>query len=289
MKRSWMVRMERADVYAADLQPGAGGGALIRNINLEIAPGEWVNVAGRNGSGKSTLARAVAGFGGVRLEGLVQRRFGGRFEAGGLPLVLQRPEAALVGSTPWEDVAMTLEMWASSGDRIAGDASASLARLGLGDCMHRPFAELSGGQKQLTAVAGCLASGAPMLVLDEATSMLDPDSSALVLEALRRLNADGVGVLWVTQKLEELRRGDRLLAMDNGRLVYDGLAERFFARRPETGDGDEDREGASPCERAGLHPPYVVETAWELQRLGVALAEMPLSPEDLAREAARHG
>ncbi|AJY76645.1 energy-coupling factor ABC transporter ATP-binding protein [Paenibacillus beijingensis] len=286
---SWMVLMERVDVYPPELPAAAGGGAIVRGIGLAIYAGEWINVTGRNGSGKSTLARVIAGFGRFRVEGVVRRRFDGRFQGAALPLVLQRPEEALIGSTPWEDVSLTLEHLGMTCGQIEKAAVAALTRLGLESCMHRPFAELSGGQKQLTAAAGCLASGAPMLILDEATSMLDPDSSALVLQALRRLNGEGVTVLWVTQKLEELRRGDRLLAVDNGRIVYDGLAERFFARPAIGEDFHQGLEGGSPCERTGLHPPYVVETAWELQRLGITFADMPLTPEDLASEVDRYG
>lgn len=247
---------------------------LLQAINLSITEGEWINLIGRNGSGKSTLARLLAGFGAFQVEGKVYKDRS-RFATGQVPIVLQQPDASMVGSTPWEDVLTMLEQHGVEGEKIPALAEAALHQTGLHARMHQPVQTLSGGQKQLTAIAGCLAVQSPMLILDEVTAMLDPEACLHVMDKVRELNSRGVTVIWITQKLEELAAGDRVLALEKGGLRFDGEAERFFERRASG--------GASPCEELGFGAPYVVRTAWELEALGVKLEPLPMTPAMLAK------
>ncbi|GMK48133.1 energy-coupling factor transporter ATP-binding protein EcfA1 [Paenibacillus glycanilyticus] len=247
---------------------------LLRNVTVTIAAGEWINLIGRNGSGKSTLARLIAGFGAFQVEGRVEKDQS-RFMTGQIPMVLQQPDASMVGSTPWEDVVMMLEQHGVEGKRIAGLSEDALRQTGLHARMHQPVETLSGGQKQLTAIAGCLAVQTPMLILDEVTAMLDPEACIYVMEKVRELNNRGVTVIWITQKLEELASGDRVLALEQGELRFDGKAERLFERRSSG--------GGSPCEELGFSAPYVIQTAWELEKLGIKLQPLPMTPEMLAK------
>lgn len=247
---------------------------LLRNVSLTIAEGEWINLIGRNGSGKSTLARLIAGFGAFQVDGKVEKDQS-RFLTGQVPIVLQQPDASMVGSTPWEDIVMMLEQHSVDGNRIASLCEDALLQTGLHARMHQPVETLSGGQKQLTAIAGCLAAQTPMLILDEVTAMLDPEACLYVMGKVRELNKRGVTVIWITQKLEELAGGDRVLALEQGELRFDGASERLFERRSS--------EGSSPCEELGFSAPYVIQTAWELERLGVKLKQLPMTPEMLAK------
>jgi energy-coupling factor transport system ATP-binding protein len=255
---------------------------IVKDVTLTLRSGEWVTLVGSNGSGKSTLAKAIAGW---RLAGMSGSRAGvmaGARSGKPAPIVMQRPEAALIGATPWEDVVLLLEQNELESSSIIEEAERALALVGLGERMHQPLATLSGGQKQLVAIAGSLAMQSPLLVLDEATAMLDPEASAEVLKRVRELQQGGVSVLWITQRLEELAGPERLLAMDEGRIVYDGRAEQWYEREQRV-------QGSSCCERLGFTAPYTVKVAWELELQGVDLYPLPCTPESLAEAVSQYG
>jgi len=248
---------------------------LLKDIGLKVRQGQWLSVLGANGSGKSTLARAIAGFRMQEADGEVIRPAGDR----PIPIVLQQPDAAILGATPWEDVLLMLEQHGGEEEHMQKRAEEALASAGLHDHMHQPIATLSGGQKQLTAIAGCLAVEPPLLVLDEVTSMLHPDTAAEVHERVRRLNRQGTTVIWITQNVEELRGEDRVVILDKGEIVYDGDTDGVFCPAAE-------QNGESICERLGFEAPYCVQVARELNALGLPLGKMPLTPEELAAYAA---
>ncbi|MDQ0059753.1 energy-coupling factor ABC transporter ATP-binding protein [Paenibacillus harenae] len=252
---------------------------ILKQVHLHIGSGEWITLLGRNGSGKSTLAKVIAGAAVEGLSGDVIRSDpSGRL----VPIVMQRPEASLVGSTPWEDVVLMLEQNEAEEERIAGLAEEALSLVGLGERLHQPIGTLSGGQKQLVAIAGCIAVYSPLLVLDEATSMLDPEASALVLEQARAIHAKGTTVIWITQKLNELNERDRIVAMQDGRIAFDGTSTSWYERV-------NGHEGASVCERLGFDAPYTVQVAWELEKLGLTLDPFPIVPSMLAKAVSGYG
>ena len=184
-----------------------------------------VAVVGANGSGKSTLARLVNGLaqpttGQVLVDGLdtvhdgaaVRRRVG---------FVFTDPDAQLVMPTPREDVALSLRRLGL--DRAARDArvAAVLERFGLGDRAEVSVHSLSGGQKQLLALAGVLATEPAVLVCDEPTTLLDLRWRRVVDELLAGLDQQ---VLQVTHDLDAAARADRVLVVDDARVVFDGAA-----------------------------------------------------------------
>ena len=260
-----------------------GGHTLLAVDRLEIAPGEWLHVAGPNGSGKSTLAKLIvglpwtAGGGSARVTGTIRRGFAGDRP---LPYVAQDPDAAIAGSTPWEDLALACEARGIGGERARSEIERLLRLCRLWERRDLPVERLSGGQKQMLAAAGCLASGAPLLVFDEAASMLDGDGRAQVLEGARRLREAGTAVVWITHSAEDIARGDRVVGLLDGRIVFDGSAEAFFS----PADG-----GMSPCERIGCAAPQAVRTALALRRRGAPFNPLPLAPEELARALAAIG
>lgn len=278
-----LVELENVRVHAAAAD-GSRGTVILDVMELTVRRGEWIALAGANGSGKSTLAKLLAGVPLEGVSGLI--RYGSRSGegkyGGASPIVMQHPDAGLIGATPWEDAVLMLERHGLAAGSIAAKAEEALWRVGLGERMHQPIESLSGGQKQLTAIAGCLAAEPELLLLDEATAMLDPDASREVLRRVRKLHAAGTTVVWITQRPEELRRHDRLLAMDKGRLLHDGEAHLLF-RRSAPGLAD------SPAERLGLAAPYAVQTTWELETQGIVLNPAPLSEEELAEAVNGYG
>ncbi len=215
--------------------PGAPGAALDR-LDFRVAQGEFVAVVGPNGSGKSTLARLI---GGLETPTGADRAFScghdlldpagrvlARREVG---VLFQNPENQLVAECVEEDVAFGLENLGWQPPEMLERVDEMLERFGLVELRSREPHLLSGGQKQRTALAGVLAVPRRLLVLDEPTAMLDPAGRLEVLEAVTALRADGMTVVFVTQEMDEVVNADRVLALDRGRVAYDGPMEGLFA------------------------------------------------------------
>lgn len=269
-------------------EPGEGVSAaeqtLLNDINLELHKGEWLAVVGRNGSGKSTLAKVMAG--------LIPAA-GGRIEPGWtagerMRMVLQNPDTQLIGETVYEDLCFGMENAGLHPGRMPETALHVLGLVGLADKRNESCEALSGGQKQLTAVAGALAVGASVLVMDEVTSMLDSFSRSMVIDALSQLHEQGLTIVWITQRLDELAQADKVVVLDEGKTVYSGAARDFFyGSMPGAGSGG---AAVSPCLENGYELPYTVEVTRELHRLGVlGLEERPVTPGELMEVLNRYG
>jgi len=261
--------------HAYPLEGGEWVPAL-QGIDLTIEPSEFVALIGSNGSGKSTLARHFNGLllptaGEVRVDGLltsdlhhlweVRRRVG---------MVFQNPENQLVASTVEEDVAFGPENLALPPDEIRQRVDEALALVGLQDYSTHPPQMLSGGQKQLVAIAGVLAARPACVVFDEPTSMLDPPSRRRILDTVRRLNAEqGITVVLITQAMEEAAIANRVLAMHGGRIVMDGSPREVF-------------EQGERLRALGLGLPLAVEIARHLREQGLALPPGLLTVDALA-------
>ncbi|WNB86812.1 ABC transporter ATP-binding protein [Cellulomonas sp. ATA003] len=198
--------------------------AILHPVTCELTE-RRVAVVGANGSGKSTLARLVNGLatpssGSVRVDGLdtvrdgaaVRRRVG---------FVFTDPDAQLVMPTPREDVALSLRRLGLGRDARDARVHAVLDRFGLADRAEVSVHALSGGQKQLLALAGVLATEPSVLVCDEPTTLLDLRWRRVVDDLLASLDQQ---VLQVTHDLEAAARADRVLVVDGGRVVFDGPA-----------------------------------------------------------------
>ncbi len=261
--------------HAYPLEGGEWVPAL-QGIDLTIEPGEFVALIGSNGSGKSTLARHFNGLleptaGEVWVDGLstsdprhlweVRQRVG---------MVFQNPENQLVASTVEEDVAFGPENAGLPPDEIRQRVDEALALVGLQDYRTHPPQMLSGGQKQLVAIAGVLAARPSCIVFDEPTSMLDPPSRRRILDTVRRLNVhEGITVVLITQSMSEAVAADRVLAMHAGRIVMDGPPREVF-------------EQGERLRALGLGLPPAVEIAHRLREQGLALPPGLLTVEALA-------
>jgi energy-coupling factor transport system ATP-binding protein len=248
---------------------------LLKDISLCISQGEWISIVGKNGSGKSTLAQLLTG---VRkaASGIIQRGFCGNEP---IPYVMQQ-EVQWFGETPWEDMIFLLESRGENVAHIPGIIRAALQNVGIESLRDRPFAEMSGGQKQLAAIAGCLAAQTPIMVFDEATSMLDSTSRQQVLAAAKSINQQGTAVIWLTHHIEDLSFGERVIALEAGRICYDDSTTSFFYRS-STFDSDKGLNPKTPCEELGFTLPYPIQVAHELKLKGIQLHTQPLTNEQL--------
>jgi energy-coupling factor transport system ATP-binding protein len=259
--------------------PLEGGGQLaaLQGIDLTIERGEFVALIGSNGSGKSTLARHLNGLllptaGQVWVDGLLtseaRHLWAVRQRVG---MVFQNPDNQLVASTIEEDVAFGPENLALPPDEIRRRVDEALSVVGLQAYRTHPPQMLSGGQKQLVAIAGALATRSACIVFDEPTSMLDPPGRRQVLETIERLNdEEGITVVLITQSMEEAAAARRVLGMHAGRIVLDGSPEEILEREEQ-------------LQRLGLDSPPAVKMARRLRDQGVELPPGLLTVDELAR------
>jgi len=258
--------------------PLDGGGHIqaLRGIDLTIERGELIALVGANGSGKTTLARHLNGLllptaGRVWVDGLLtsepRNLWAVRQRVG---MVFQNPDNQIVASTVEEDVAFGPENAALPPAEIRRRVDEALETVGLMAYRAHPPQMLSGGQRQLLAIAGVLATRPACLVLDEPASMLDPAHRRLVMDTLRRLNAKGLTIVLITQAMDEAIAARRILVMHAGRIAMDGDPAQVFEH------GDQLREW-------GLDLPVAVEIACHLRARGWRLPPHVLTIEQLAR------
>lgn len=230
-----MINNDRIVYTAQQCQPirTFDGHRLLKPISVSIQAGEWITLVGHNGSGKSTLARLIAGH--QRSELLIEGKED-RFGQAVFPMVTQLTSQYLLGSTPYEDLIICYEQYGKADEHkhIEVIIDELLETLNLQNLKHVPMEYLSGGEKQLVAVAGALLMDTKLIVLDEVTSMLSEHNKWHVCSLIRSLaDIHGIAVLWITQQLDELQASDTVWVMDKLELVYEGTAGELFRGSPQ--------------------------------------------------------
>ena len=211
----------------------------LKNINLDIFPGDYLVIVGHNGSGKSTLAKHFNALlrptqGDVIVAGLntkdINNVLGIRSTVG---MVFQIPDNQIVATVVQEDVAFGPENLGVPSDELKARVDWALKVTGLEDVRTRAPHLLSGGQKQRVAIAGAVAMKTAVLILDEATAYLDPVGREDVLRVVRELNAQGVTIVAITHFMHEAIEGSRVIVMEAGEIVMQGAPREIFSRVEE--------------------------------------------------------
>ena len=218
-------------------EEGQTSTVALEDVSLSIEKGSFVVVLGHNGSGKSTLAKhmnavLLPGGGTVYVEGMdtkdeallleIRRRVG---------MVFQNPDNQIVANVVEEDVAFAPENLGVPSEEIRRRVDDALAAVGMSEFTRHAPHLLSGGQKQRVAIAGVIAMAPECIVLDEATAMLDPAGRREVLSAIRALNKErGITVVLITHHMDEAMDADRLIVMNDGKLVMDGAPAEVFTQ-----------------------------------------------------------
>ena len=250
----------------------------IDGVDVDIKKGDFVAVLGHNGSGKSTLAKHVNGLL-LPTEGTVwvgdmdtrdeEHIWDVRKTAG---MVFQNPDNQIIGNIVEEDVGFGPENIGVPTDEIWKRVEESLKAVGMTAYRLQSPNKLSGGQKQRVAIAGVMAMKPECIILDEPTAMLDPNGRKEVIRTIHELNrAEGITVLLITHYMEEAIEADRIIVMDDGRIVMDGQPREIFSRVKE-------------LKSHGRDVPQVTELAWELKEAGMPLTDGILSREELVEQ-----
>jgi energy-coupling factor transport system ATP-binding protein len=249
--------------------------ATLKNVSLDVYKGEWLSIVGHNGSGKSTLAKLLNGLllpneGTVHVSEFVTARQDDIWEIRRqVGMVFQNPDNQFVGTSVQDDIAFGLENFGVPREEMIKRINESVERVGMEAFLNQEPHQLSGGQKQRVAIAGILAQKPSVIVLDEATSMLDPIGRVEVMETVRELNQnEGITVISITHDLEEALSADRVVVMKMGEKAAEGKPDSIFQQR-------------ELLKSAGLDLPFSLKLSEALRQQGVELDRGYLTQEEL--------
>ncbi|GAB7387267.1 energy-coupling factor transporter ATPase [Bacillaceae bacterium] len=251
---------------------------ILHSISLRIEEGKFVSIIGPNGSGKSTLAKHINALllpvqGVVTVCGIetgdremvweIRRRAG---------MVFQNPDNQLVAATVEDDVAFGLENLGFAPEEMRERIDEALALVRLEDFRGREPHRLSGGQKQRVAIAGIIAMKPSVIILDEATSMLDPAGRKEVMDTAKRLNREeGITIINITHFLDETLAADYVIVMHEGRIYLEGSPEQVYREVQRLAD-------------IGLEIPFHLQLKNALRAEGLPLPERVFTREELVSE-----
>ena len=245
----------------------------VKDITFHVKRGEWLSIVGHNGSGKSTTVRLIDGLleaesGEIVIDGQrlteenvwnIRRQIG---------MVFQNPDNQFVGATVEDDVAFGLENQGLSRQEMKKRVEEALDLVGMLDFKKREPARLSGGQKQRVAIAGVVALRPAILILDEATSMLDPEGRRELIETVKEIRKDyDMTVISITHDLEEVAMSDRVLVMKKGEIESTSSPRELFSR--------------NDLDQIGLDDPFSNQLKHSLSQNGYDLPENYLTESEL--------
>lgn len=242
----------------------------VKDVSISAQKGEWVALVGHNGSGKSTIAKLLNGLlfpedGLIKIGHFVlseKNIWEIRRQVG---MVFQNPDNQFVGATVQDDVAFGLENHGVPHDTMVERVESALNEVGMQSyALHEP-ARLSGGQKQRVAIAGVLALQPNVIILDEATSMLDPRGRAEVMETIRIMREqEDITVISITHDLDEVLFADRVIVMNKGEIHSEGTPKEIFQQ-------------ADAMREIGLGVPFIIELQEKLVAGGFETGSTVLS------------
>lgn len=248
----------------------------VEHVNLNIKKGDFVAVLGHNGSGKSTLAKLsnsilIPESGRVLVNGMDTADEDLSYDIRRtVSVVFQNPDNQIVASIVEEDVAFGPENLGVPPEELRRRVDDALKAVGMYEYRHHEPHKLSGGQKQRVAIAGMIAMLPECIVLDEPTAMLDPKGRKEVMDTVRRLNRDrGMTVVFITHFMEEAAEADRVVVMDNAKILLDSTPQEVFSK-------------ADLLKKIGLDVPKAAALAAELRANGIPIRGNVLTADALA-------
>lgn len=245
----------------------------LNDVSFQVKKGEWLSIVGHNGSGKSTTVRLIDGLleaesGDIIISGdklTAENVWEKRRQIG---MVFQNPDNQFVGATVEDDVAFGLENQGLDYDLMVERVQQALELVGMQDFKEREPARLSGGQKQRVAVAGVVALRPDIIILDEATSMLDPEGRLDLIQTVKKIkDSNQLTVISITHDLDEIALSDRVLVMKEGQVESTATPRELFSRED--------------LEELGLDQPFVNQVKAALRQSGFPLPDSYLTEKEL--------
>ena len=249
---------------------------ILKNVSFYVKQGEWLSIVGHNGSGKSTTVRLI--------DGLLEAESGDIIISGDkltadnvwekrrqIGMVFQNPDNQFVGATVEDDVAFGLENQGMDYPMMVKRVHEALELVGMQNFKEREPARLSGGQKQRVAIAGVVALQPDIIILDEATSMLDPEGRLELIRTVKEIkDKNHLTVISITHDLDEISLSDRVLVMKNGQVESTATPRELFSR-PDLED-------------LGLDQPFVNQVKAAMIQTGLTLPETYLTEKELQEQ-----
>lgn len=209
----------------------------LENVSFHVKQGEWLSIIGHNGSGKSTTVRLIDGLleaesGQIIIDGQELTEDNVWELRHKIGMVFQNPDNQFVGATVEDDVAFGLENKGIPLKDMKERVGQALDLVGMSEFKMREPARLSGGQKQRVAIAGAVAMRPQVIILDEATSMLDPEGRLELIRTIRAIRQKyNLTVISITHDLDEVALSDRVIVMKNGKVESTSTPKALFGRR----------------------------------------------------------
>ena len=249
---------------------------ILKDVSFHVKQGEWLSIVGHNGSGKSTTVRLI--------DGLLEAESGDILISGDkltadnvwekrrqIGMVFQNPDNQFVGATVEDDVAFGLENQGMNYPMMVKRVHEALELVGMQNFKEREPARLSGGQKQRVAIAGVVALQPDIIILDEATSMLDPEGRLELIRTVKEIkDKNHLTVISITHDLDEISLSDRVLVMKNGQVESTATPRELFSR-PDLED-------------LGLDQPFVNQVKSAMIQTGLTLPETYLTEKELQEQ-----
>ena len=245
----------------------------LNGVSFHVKQGEWLSIIGHNGSGKSTTVRLI--------DGLLEAESGDIIIAGDkltvdnvwekrrqIGMVFQNPDNQFVGATVEDDVAFGLENQGIPLEEMQERVHQALELVGMSDFKKREPARLSGGQKQRVAIAGVVALRPNIIILDEATSMLDPEGRLDLIRTVKDIKDHyDMTVISITHDLDEVALSDRVIVMKEGEVESISRPEELFMRKD--------------LQALDLNQPFTADLADQLRHKGLEVPDRYFTEEEL--------
>lgn len=253
--------------------------SAVKNINLNIERGSWTTILGRNGSGKSTVTRLINGL------LIPDDQEKSKIIVDDIPLneknvwkirdrvgiVFQNPDNQFVGATVADDVAFGLENRGIPRDEMLKIVPEAIKSVGMSDYINSEPSNLSGGQKQRVAIAGVLAVHPKIIILDESTSMLDPEGRQNILNIILKMKKrDNLTILSITHDIDEAQLADQVIILNDGIKVDQGTPNEIFNK-------------VDQLKELGLDVPFAFKLKHKLSKAGISVPDYVNSEEKLVK------
>ncbi|MFD1039129.1 energy-coupling factor ABC transporter ATP-binding protein [Virgibacillus byunsanensis] len=270
--RKKLIEFRNVSFRYGDEQPW-----VLKNVTFEIYESEWIAIIGHNGSGKSTIAKLLNGLlfpqeGEILINGKQVNQesiWDIRKEVG---MVFQNPDNQFVGTTVRDDVAFGMENRGIPRYEMIKRIDETLTAVGMQDYRMTEPHRLSGGQKQRVAIASVLAISPQVLILDEATAMLDPKGRTEIMHTVSNVQEENdLSLITITHDLQEVVQAERVIVMNDGEIWDEATPREIFSKQEE-------------LRKIGLDVPFIAILASELKQAGISITDEPLNQDELLED-----